>query len=287
MTFLSQETSRNLGKPFQLFLFRSGDTDYRYTTADHNIYVDTLEYSSDQPMESVEIKETLVDNKGKLNFKVMRNHEIANLFLISNPRTISMSIYAGHEGDPDNEIITIWSGRVVACDWNEDDQAIISCESVTTVLSRNGLPYKFGSTCQHTLYRGGCGLDMFANSTLYNLTAYSGYFLTFASLIGAPANDYDAGLVVVNGVDYRMITGFDSSTGTLTLIRPFESVSVGESVRVALGCNRTSLRCEQLNNFEHFLGFDTIPTRNPFEGVKKAGQVAVSEAQKLVNRWMG
>jgi hypothetical protein len=287
MTFLTQETSRNLGKPFQLFLFRSGDTNYRYTTADHSIFVDTLEYVADQPMESVEIRETLVDNKGKLNFKVMRNHEIANLFLISNPRTISMTIFAGHEDDPNDEIIILWTGRVVACDWDEDDQAVISCESATTVLSRNGLPYKFGGTCQHTLYRGGCGLDMFANSALYDLTSYSGYDMVFTDLIGLPANDYDAGLVVVNGVDYRMITAFDSDTGTLTLLRPFESVSVGESVRVARGCNRTSDRCIELNNFEHYLGFDTVPNRNPFEGLKQAEVQREQDTQDRIFRWLG
>jgi hypothetical protein len=287
MTYLANETSRNLGEPFQLFLFRAGDTNYRYTTADHIINVATVEYYPDQPMESVKIKETNVDDKGKLNFKVMRNHEIAELFLISNPRPISLTIFAGHEGDSDDEIITIWTGRVVACDWDEDDQATISCESATTVLSRNGLPYKFGVTCQHTLYRGGCKLDMFANSDLYPLTSYSGYTMTFVDLIGMPADDYDAGLVVVNGVDYRMITGFDETTGMLSLLRPFESVSVGESIRVARGCNRTSDRCEVLGNFDHFLGFDTVPNRNPFDGIRRPEQDSSNDTLDLIARWLG
>jgi len=271
MTYLANETSRNLGEPFQLFLFRAGATNYRYTTADHIINVATVPYYPDQPMESVEIKETNVDDKGKLNFKVMKNHEIADLFLISNPRTISLTVFAGHEGDADDEIITIWTGRVVACEWNEDDQATISCESATTVLSRMGLPYKFGGTCQHTLYRGGCTLDMFANSALYTLTSYSGYDLVFSSMSGLPSYDYDGGLAVVNGVDYRMITNFSSGSGTVTLLRPFESVSIGEQIRIARGCDRTSSRCEALGNFDHFLGFDTIPSRNPFEGLRQAG----------------
>lgn len=272
MTFEARETSRDQGQPFQLMTFNSGIETFRYTTADH-IIIDGSgnQFHPDHPMESAEIKETNTDDKGKLNFKVARSHEVAALFLISNPRTISLTIQAGHEGE--SEFINIWTGRVVACEWDEDDEATISCESATTVLSRNGLPYKFGGTCQHSLYRGGCRLDI--NDPTYSMLILvdnvDGYNLTFSELVGAPANDYDGGLVVINDVDYRMITGFDSGTGTVTLIRPFEDVDVGQLVRVARGCNRTSTRCKELNNFERFLGFDTVPTRNPFEGLKQAG----------------
>lgn len=271
MTFDAIETSRDQGEPVHLFLFTAGDQQYRYTTADHIVTVGTADYLPDQPMESVEIKETNVDDKGKLNFKVIRSHEVASLFLITNPRVISLFIYELHESDTANEVRAIWTGRVVACEWDEEDTATISCESATTVLQRMGLPYKFGGTCQHTLYRGGCRLDLFANSTLYALDAYSGYTITVAALIGLPVNDYNGGLVIVNGVDYRMITGFDNTTGVLTLFRPFEDVDVGTVVRIAKGCNRTSARCIELGNFDNFLGFDTVPTRNPFEGITKAG----------------
>lgn len=271
MSFDAIELSRDLGEPFHLFLFIAGDQQYRYTTADHIITIGTADYYPDQPMESVEVKETQIDDKGKLNFKVIRNHEIANLFLVTIPRTISLFIFEGHESDTASETRPIWTGRVVACEWDEEDQATISCESATTVLQRMGLPYKFGSTCQHTLYRGGCRLDIFANSTLYAVDSFSGYTVTISDLIGLPENDYNGGLAIVNGVDYRMITGFDNTTGTFTLIRPFEGIEIGTVMRVAKGCNRTSDRCKELENFENFLGFDTVPTRNPFEGITKAG----------------
>lgn len=275
MTFIAQETGRNTGKPYQLFTFRAGDTAYRYTTADKIITVDTLQFLPDQPMESAEIKETNVDDKGKLNFKVMRNHDIANLFLISSPRSISLTIQAGHEGE--TEIINIWTGRVVACEWGEDDQATISCESVTTILQRSGLPYKFGFTCQHTLYRGGCQLDIFANSIVTPVDVVDGYTVVIPAIIGQPENSYNGGLIVKNSVDYRMITDFDNTTGTVSLIRPFEDLEQGEVVRVALGCNRSKERCIELNNFENFLGFTTVPNRNPFNGLSKAGIIVSSE----------
>ena len=100
--------------------------------------------------------------------------------------------------------------------------------------------------------------------------------MVFSELVGAADNEYDGGLVVINDTDYRMITGFDSGTGTVTLIRPFEDADVGQLARVARGCDRTSARCQELNNFEHFLGFDTVPTRNPFEGLKQAGVIVGS-----------
>lgn len=271
MTFKTYEESRNLGEPFQLFTFRAGNDFFRYTTADHIISVAGLDYLPDQPMESAEIKETNVDDKGKLNFKVMRNHDIANLFLISSPPAVSLTITAGHEGDPDSDIITIWTGRVVACEWGEDDEATLSCESATTVLQRSGLPYKFGTTCQHTLYRGGCALDIFANSALLPVSAVNGYAVTIPDIIGEPENNYNGGLLIRDGVNYRMITAFDNTTGTVQLIRPFEQLDAGDVIRVALGCNRSAERCKELENFENFLGFTTIPTRNPFSGLAKAG----------------
>lgn len=270
MSFNSYETSRNLGQPYQLTEFASGNTTYRFTTADQPVVKDLYTYLPSTPMQSVEIKETNVDDKGKLNFKVARDHEVAELFLVVVPRTISLRIFAGHIGEPEH--ITIWSGRVVGCEWDEEDQATISCESMTTILSRNGLPYKFGSTCQHSLYRGGCRLDLFANSYLFNVTSFTGNFITFPELIGfLPTNGFDGGLVIAKGYDYRMIVGFNNSTGTVELLRPFEGLEVGEPVRVAHGCNRTSTRCMELDNFENFLGFDTVPDRNPFEGILQTG----------------
>lgn len=271
MTYDAAETSRELGEPYQLLYFRSGDTAYRYTTADHVIIYLGADYLPTNPMQSVEVTETNVDDKGKLNFTVMKDHEIAKLFTKGTPRTVSLTVYSGHESDVDDEVIPIWSGRVVACEWDEDDRAEVSCESVTTVLQRMGLPYKFGTTCQHTLFRGGCKLNLFANSYLKNVASYSGYTVTIPSLIGGPDNEYSGGVIIAKGVDYRMITGYDTLTGVFTLLRPFEDLSDGELVRVSKGCDRTSARCAELGNFDHFLGFETIPTRNPFEGLRQVG----------------
>lgn len=270
MTFKTYEESRNLGQPYQLMLFESGNEFYRYTTADHIITVATVDYLPDNPMQSVEIKETNVDDKGKLNFQVMRDHEIAQLFLVSSPRTISLTIFGGHETDSSEELITLWVGRVMACEWDEEDEATISCESNTTILQRNGLPYTFAASCQHTLFRGGCNLDLFAQSQLLNVTSVSGFTVTFPELIGLPSNEYVGGLIINDGVDYRMVTYFDNTTGTMELIRPFENLDPGKLVRVARGCDRSAVRCEELDNFEHYLGFDTVPTRNPFDGLRQA-----------------
>ena len=270
MTFDAKETGAATGEPYQLIEFVSGSDAYRYTTADVPVTKGVFTYLPSTPMQSIEVKETNVDDKGKLNFKVTRDHEVAELFLIIVPRTITLTIFAGHIGE--TEHLTLWSGRVVGCDWNEDDEATISCESLTTILSRNGLPYKFGSTCQHTLYRGGCRLDIYAHSYLFNVTSFSGYDMTFPELVGfQPTHGFDGGLVIAKGYDYRMITSFDNSTGTVTLLRPFEGLEIGEPVRVAHGCNRTSERCQELDNFINFLGFDTVPDRNPFEGILQTG----------------
>ena len=270
MTYDAKETSRDSGHPYQLMEFTSGSEAYRYTTADQIIVYNNFNFMPGNPMQSVEVKETGTDDKGKLNFKVTRDHEIASLFLVTIPRTIYLKIYAGHVGE--TEHILIWTGRVVGCEWDEEDEATISCESSTTILSRNGLPYKFGATCQHTLYRGGCRLDINVNSELRPITSINGYFLTFASLIGyTPTNEFDGGLVIAKGFDYRMVISFDNSTGTLELIRPFEDIAAGELVRVAKGCNRTSTRCKELENFPNYLGFDTVPNRNPFEGILQTG----------------
>jgi len=270
MTFKTYEESSTLGEPYQLMEFKSGTEVYRYTTADHIITVATLQYLPDNPIQSVEIKETNIDDKGKLNFQVMRDHEIAQLFLISSPRTIGLTIFGGHESDATQDIITLWTGRVMACEWDEEDEATISCESNTTILQRNGLPYTFGASCQHTLYRGGCNLDIYAYSSLMNVGSIDGYTVTFPELIGLPEETYIGGLIISDGVDYRMITEFDNTTGMLTLIRPFEKLEVNKLVRVAQGCDRSVTRCETLGNFPNYLGFNTVPTRNPFDGLRQS-----------------
>ena len=273
MSFLEKEESREAGQPYQLFIFRANAQTYRYTTLDTEVVVGTTVYSPDQPMESVVVEETAEDSKGKLNFKVMRDHEVAQLFMITSPPTISLTILAGHVGEEEHQVI--WTGRVVGCHWDEEDKGTISCESLRTVLSRTGLVYKFGPLCQHTLYRGGCKLDLFANSMEIPVASKSGYHITFGgAMIGAPTNEYNGGLVIRDNVEYRMIVDYDPAIGKVTLIRPFENLEDGEILRVARGCDRTPTRCQELGNFENILAFSTVPRRNPFKGLREAGVLA-------------
>lgn len=262
MTFETEDLKAYSSYPFQLFNFSSGGDDYYFTTADQEItYVGNV-YLTSSPMKSAQISEDPEDSRGKLTFEVDNDHPVVLLFRVVVPRTVSLRIFAGHVGSSD--YLSIWQGVVTNVIWKDDGKATIECESTLMVMKRMGLHYDFGPLCGHTVYRGGCGLDINANSVFTTIDNLSGRVVTASPVASAPTSDhYVGGVLIFNNRDYRLIEA--QSGSTVTINRQIAGLQIGDSIQIAAGCDRSSVRCKVLGNFPRFLGWETVPEKDLFK----------------------
>jgi hypothetical protein len=197
---------------------------------------------------------------------VPANHPVAQIyktFFPSSPMTVQ--ILLGFVNDPDLDFKVIWSGRVTNVLTSEDADsktrlARIVCEQRLKILSRNGLPYRFGNTCQHLVYKAGCDLSLEANEFNVTVIAITGQAITVSGISGMDGQ-FVSGMMRFGDGDWRDIIAQAGSV--LTLIYPMDGMVVGSNVRVYRGCNRSYSRCAELGNLDHIFKFN-IPSKNVF-----------------------
>lgn len=266
-TFADQAEITSGNVLFDLVKFDVGATTYGYTSGAISRVHSGVTYRADQAMIVGETKEDKQTGHTSLELTVPIEHEIAQKFKVTAPsEDIKVTLMLGHEGDVDPEMLVVWSGYVssVSTQWEKDgtekQSAKLLCQSRLSTLYRLGLPYRYGSACQHTVYRGGCQLSLEANKLNVAVTAISGAIITATEIAAQPSTRFPAGLIRF-GTQWRDI--ISQSGSTVTLNYPFEGLSLGNSVSLFSGCDRSEARCIALGNFENILRFD-IPTKNIF-----------------------
>jgi hypothetical protein len=246
VTFSTYEASRELGDPVQLFFFKYGpDLGNYYAYTDHT---DAIVYSgvtyTPVPVarENVSTDGTL--DKSTIKITVDIGTDIAELFRVYPPAyVVSLVIRQGHIGDPDEEFLVIWAGRVVA-DSRDDGETTLNGEPISTSMRRPMLRRHYQYGCMHALYSVGPGLCN-ADKASKTLSA------TVASVTGATVTmtagwngSFDKAKFLggffewVNDVtltDRRTIIRVAGDTLSLSGIP--KDVDTGDTVSVILGCN--------------------------------------------------
>lgn len=237
----------------------SADKDYLYgaSSADAELYVSTAMGRS-----SPETRREL--SKANLEVYLPLRHELSRRWLpgfIDTPVTLTV-----FDHDPDGDTNTIWKGRLAAL---KPDAALmaLSFESVFTSMRRSGLRRKFQRSCPHVLYRPGCNLsrDDWAINAL--VIAVNGTTVTVHLTSDAAQVDgyFVGGMIEAPDTTLRFITGHTGAS--LTLIRIFEGLSAGDSVRLFPGCDRSKETCNsKFGNLDNNGSFPYIPINNPFGG---------------------
>jgi hypothetical protein len=122
----------------------------------------------------------------------------------------------------------------------------------------------FQAGCAHVFGDPGCGFDLtsvtFAGTVAsIDATGTVVEVTSFASVSPLMKGGY-----LKRGLDVRMIV--EQSGASVTLITPIAGLQVGDSVTGVQGCGHTYSACSHYNNVPNFLGFDMIPSQNPFDG---------------------
>jgi len=276
------EISEEDAIPVLLFLYEVGVVKYPYTTADSEIVKDGVVYSPNEVLESSSI-EAAADKRGSpLSITTDVDFEIAKIFLNDAPHTsMRLTIFLGHLDEPEYRIL--WKGKVTNVNRIEGHKASISHEQNISIINRGGLTYRYGANCNHSVYRGGCNLDINANSVDGVVQDVTGSNIVAPEFGLLPAGDLIGGVAVFNNTYYRMILAHDANA--ITLHRGIPGLGIGDILKVASGCDKTVTRCKALGNFDNHLSFKTIPKRNPFSGLsaRSSGSSSSSREQSPFN----
>lgn len=265
MTYSTYENSSELGTPVELYEFIQGIQRWNYISGASPIVRLGQTYTP-KPVRRDRIKQTNDIFKDSLKVTFPRDDPFASQFLGFAPEEVTtLTVLRGHYGDPDEEFIVYWKGRVVGVKAS-GNEINVECESVFTSIRRPGLRARFEYSCRHTLYGARCGVNSEAYKHEGIITALSGALnVSVAGASLMPNGYYTGGLLVASNGGSRFLVGHTGDT--ITLNRPLSGLAGGQLVAIYPGCDHLRTTCDtKFVNLDNFGGFPFIPQRNPFDG---------------------
>lgn len=262
MTYAARETSGYLGAPFELFRIETATEGWFLTSGDTLRGYNSKTYTPDAITRS-EINQNQESQSGEIKITIPRTHDIASRFISYIPVSpMSVVIYRGHDGDPDYEVVTNFTGRVVKAEFGDD--CVLTVVPESDILRKRIPAQKYQAQCNWVLFSAGCGVNRDDFSVDAVLSSVESDVIK-AAAFADKANGWFQNGYIEHGQERRMI--LTHSGDTIRLISPMSGLSVGSSVKVFAGCQRTTSDCaSRFSNLVRFWGFDKIPTRNPFDG---------------------
>lgn len=273
MTFDAYEESRNRGVPTELFLFSygAGPTDYyAYVDSERAFTHPTnfIEYTP-FPMKHDRITVDGGKTRKELNIYSAAGHPLYEQFQIYPPdKSIRVVIQEVHLDDADQEVVTVWVGRVLNIKKLEDDTLQFTCRPMTAAYKQAGLRRHWQLGCPHVLYGAQCAANEVAAQTETTATAVASNRVTLDMGWNSVAVEkYIGGKLtweVGSNTYNRTILRVGEDSRTLSLSGVPIGLAPGSSVIVTLGCNHQMDDCLDLHdNIHNFGGDPWIPPDNP------------------------
>lgn len=265
MSYDALEQAGAGAQPYELYLFQGTGIFFALTSADKPITYLGEPYvpSTISRSESEQSNEVV---SGQMKIFIAKDHPLAQLFLPYLPSSpVAVTVYGSHYSD--TETVVLFTGTVASARFT--DQCELTCNSDQYLLQRKIPSQLYQAPCSHIFGDAGCGISLAAHTypgTIATIDS-TGTVLTVTGFGSLP--DSLQGGYLVRGNDVRMIV---AHTGTsITLLSSVADLDVGDTVEGVAGCQLTFAACSAYKNTFHFLGFDLIPTINPFDGSASIG----------------
>lgn len=267
MSYDGRETSVSSGQPYELYWFATAADTWRYTSGDVARTYLGATYTPDY-LQRTGTSQTSEVRGGHVTVTVPRDHPIAQLFIAFIPSTpLTLVIYRGHDGEADTEMKVAFTGRVLLGRFTTEDTCELDCAPDTEVLQRSIASRLFQRPCNRMLYDAGCGINraVWKVSGAVRAVSADGLTVTLDAAAAKPDGWLATGYLE-RGTDRRMIV--THAGAVLTLINPLIGLAAGDPVIAYAGCDRSyggSQGCvAKFANGPRFLGWEWIPTKNPF-----------------------
>jgi hypothetical protein len=260
MTFDAKEKSGFGAQPYELYLFQGTGVFFPLTSAENPItYLGNVYVPATVTRTEAEQSNEVVS--GQIKVYLPKDHPLAQLltpYLPSSP--IGITVFGSHYSD--SETVVLFTGVIASA--RMTDQCELTCNSAQYLLQRKIPQQLYQAPCSHIFGDPGCGAVLADHSYNGTITAIdsTGTVLTIPAFASIP-DPLKAGYLKF-GNDYRMIV--DHVGATVTLISPIAGMHSGAAVRGTAGCNLDFSACAHYGRTISFLGFDLIPTVNPFDG---------------------
>lgn len=270
MSFAFFELSRFKGRPLNLYYFKVGDgpSDYiAFSDGERPITVGGVVYAP-KPVKRGRIASSGSLDKTQLAISVSKNNPLFEIYRVYPPSyVVTLVIRQGHYGDPDNQFLVIWSGRIVDFE-AMGNEVSFKCEPAGTSVKTPGLRRNMQRGCMHALYGPQCKAVP-KPKTAEAAAVLPGYVTLPAGWNGAiPAAKFLGGTIQWTPAGspryLRTILDVSSDGNTLRVAGNTQGLAVGDEVTMLAGCNHWMTDCEDLHdNILNYGGCDWIPVENP------------------------
>ncbi len=260
MSFDASEKAGSGALPWEIYLFETEGEAFRLTSSDLPItylgetYVPTT-------ITRTELEHTAEVISGQIKVTLPVSHPLAALFVpYLPPSPMTLTIYGGHFGD--SEVVTLFSGEVASAKFT--DECEFTCNSDAYLLQRQVPKKLYQSGCSHVFGDSGCGVNLALYTQPGTVSAVdeTGTIVTVPAFAGMTHSL--RGGYFTRGDDVRMI--IDHTGDVITLLSGIASLEAGDECSAVSGCQHTYAACASFNNVQNFMGFDLIPSINPFSG---------------------
>lgn len=284
MSFNTVEISEFDGNLVEYYKFTVGATTYRYNTSTRDVTLATGEPSVDgtylastisvgEPEHAREVSSTAV------NIIVPGVNAVASLFTNTLPdAVIPVVVYRKHQSDA--EVIAWWQGTIRSCEFRESEAQLL-CLPTLGALTKNGIRMRFQVICNLQTYSTRCGLNPDDYKSTVTVSTISGLDITMSGMPAVADGYFNGGYIQKADGSKRFIA--NHAGNVLSLIIPFRTLSVSDSVSIFAGDDHIHTTCREKftvgkpvgrGNIDNFFGFFRTPTRNIFTqgGLTRAGQ---------------
>lgn len=288
MTFTAKETSYYDGQPRELYTFFIGGKVVNYTSSDEAItlYEEGL-FVTYQPafLSRTDDESAAEVDRPNIQIRTTFDFEVFHDFLALPPGdVIAMYIKRIHTTDTDNEIVPVWSGRILSTS-QDMHNAILVCEDTYTSTKRMGLRKNYQRPCPYVLYdEYSCRLNKEDWALPITISDITGKVATVPEMASYGNNEYVWGFLEWSNRDYferRTIKEHQGASVTLNYPANDPSSLVSEAgyglsygryyggfhMAAYPGCKHTTDNCASFNNIANFGGMPFMPTIDLFKGV--------------------
>jgi hypothetical protein len=260
MTYATESENIELAKSPELYCINAGfgqEVSY-YTNYDQNVVFQGNEYLARAIQRSgFSMERTLKTVDVSISAPITTEF---GAFIALNPaiRT-DVTIVSAYLPTVDTNYRVIFKGVVMSVDV-QDFVLTARCSSFNYMLQDKIPRLFFQTNCNHHIFDDFCGLAKNTYKKVKTVVSVTGAVVELD--LSDLTNIYLKGGTLVFGNDQRLIT--NQSGNNLTLLVPMPQVHAGDLVTLYPGCSGAAGACQAYNNLEDgFLGFPTIPTRNP------------------------
>lgn len=268
MTFNAIENSNDDGRPIFLYAFNLGSATWRYTSSDADVIHGGYKWTA-VPISDDGVKLTGEANTETMSITAPNSIAPVQMFIGTPPsQTIVVSIFHYHEGE--NESILGYVGELIQVNQPQPGTAVLSCNSISVSMQRDGLRLGWQRTCPYALYDDlTCKADKTKHVIPAKIFDVVNNVVTLQGLDGVASGTLAGGFMEwehpTRGTEFRGIES--QSENTCVMFGLGDGLYYGLQVKLYPGCDRTPFTCGlKFDNLDNYGGVPDMPGKSPFDG---------------------